>query len=262
MIKAFFSRPGSKKEIQESLSKDIKDADERILIAMGYFSDKEMKKILQNSNATDKRIIHNYNDTAKLKIKNFESTILGKEWDRKSNLKENICKGSSMHHKFIVIDDIVWMGSYNFTSAAQECNWESMIRIESKELSMQFRSEFEYMWLFSNLNVSLNGNSCKFCGDIVQNPSNHYRIEFKVEINEQEEVTGYFFLVSCNVFNNGKEGGEFPNWCNLCNNETEESIFVVEKGPKSIGYTVFCNNCFRIKLLSYKEQLLKYKNGK
>lgn len=43
---------------------------------------------------------------------------------------------SMMHHKWIVIDDVVWFGSYNFTIAAR-FNYEVMLRIPDKALAVK-----------------------------------------------------------------------------------------------------------------------------
>lgn len=44
-------------------------------------------------------------------------------------------KKTKLHSKAIVIDDIVYIGSHNFTRSAMEFNHEASIRIESADLA-------------------------------------------------------------------------------------------------------------------------------
>jgi phosphatidylserine/phosphatidylglycerophosphate/cardiolipin synthase-like enzyme len=50
----------------------------------------------------------------------------------------------AMHHKFVVIDDrTVLTGSYNFSSAATEDNWENMVKIEQAKVARSYRSQWQ-----------------------------------------------------------------------------------------------------------------------
>jgi phosphatidylserine/phosphatidylglycerophosphate/cardiolipin synthase-like enzyme len=52
-----------------------------------------------------------------------------------------------MHHKTMIIDDeIVVLGSYNFTNSAETRNDENMMVIYNKEIAAQFLSEFERVY--------------------------------------------------------------------------------------------------------------------
>lgn len=45
-----------------------------------------------------------------------------------------------MHHKFVVADDVVWTGSFNFTLQARK-NLENLVRIADREVSNLFWQE-------------------------------------------------------------------------------------------------------------------------
>lgn len=49
-----------------------------------------------------------------------------------------------MHHKFMVVDgQAVLTGSYNFTSAATQDNWENLVLIRSRDIAGQYQDEWE-----------------------------------------------------------------------------------------------------------------------
>jgi hypothetical protein len=56
-----------------------------------------------------------------------------------------------MHHKYIVADNVVYLGSYNFTFNAQN-NYETLVRINNRSVSRSFIDESyrlfgeEYLW--------------------------------------------------------------------------------------------------------------------
>lgn len=49
-----------------------------------------------------------------------------------------------MHHKFIVADNVVWFGSFNFTFNARN-NYETLARVESEEIAKTFWEEAKRM---------------------------------------------------------------------------------------------------------------------
>lgn len=52
--------------------------------------------------------------------------------------------GSSMHHKFIVVDELrVVTGSYNFTAMAAGWNYENCVLIESQQVARDYKAIFE-----------------------------------------------------------------------------------------------------------------------
>lgn len=60
------------------------------------------------------------------------------------------CPGSSsgsMHHKFITVDEqVVWMGSTNFTWTGFNYNHNASLRIRSPAVAAAFGEEFGYLW--------------------------------------------------------------------------------------------------------------------
>lgn len=55
--------------------------------------------------------------------------------------------GSSMHHKFAVVDgDVVATGSFNWTANADFHNDENLVILHSKEVAEQFAAEFIRVW--------------------------------------------------------------------------------------------------------------------
>jgi phosphatidylserine/phosphatidylglycerophosphate/cardiolipin synthase-like enzyme len=55
--------------------------------------------------------------------------------------------GSKMHHKFVVLDDsLVLTGSYNWTFASEEENFENVLILREPHLVAVYRTEFEALW--------------------------------------------------------------------------------------------------------------------
>ena len=55
--------------------------------------------------------------------------------------------GSKMHHKFAVLDEkIVITGSYNWTFASEEENYENLLILRDPEVVRTYRPEFESLW--------------------------------------------------------------------------------------------------------------------
>jgi len=53
------------------------------------------------------------------------------------------------HHKFVVIDgEIVITGSYNWSNAADDANFENVVVIHCPEIAAAFTQEFERLWAF------------------------------------------------------------------------------------------------------------------
>jgi phosphatidylserine/phosphatidylglycerophosphate/cardiolipin synthase-like enzyme len=55
--------------------------------------------------------------------------------------------GSKMHHKFVLLDDsFVLTGSYNWTSASEEKNYENLLILQVPKVVEAYRKEFEAIW--------------------------------------------------------------------------------------------------------------------
>src|SRR5215471_19243417 len=55
--------------------------------------------------------------------------------------------GSKMHHKFALLDDsVVVTGSYNWTFASEEENYENVLILREPRLVGNYQAEFEALW--------------------------------------------------------------------------------------------------------------------
>jgi len=72
------------------------------------------------------------------------------EFLNENNIETRIMP-STMHHKFVVIDDsLVITGSYNWTENANSKNNENLVFIQSKDTAELFSREFFELWINSN----------------------------------------------------------------------------------------------------------------
>lgn len=56
-------------------------------------------------------------------------------------------EGSKMHHKFALLDrKLVLTGSYNWTAASEEKNYENLLILRSPDLVESYRAEFAALW--------------------------------------------------------------------------------------------------------------------
>lgn len=55
--------------------------------------------------------------------------------------------GSKMHHKFVLLDErVVLTGSYNWTFASEERNYENLLILREPRVVRTYRAEFEALW--------------------------------------------------------------------------------------------------------------------
>jgi phosphatidylserine/phosphatidylglycerophosphate/cardiolipin synthase-like enzyme len=55
--------------------------------------------------------------------------------------------GSKMHHKFVLLDELtVITGSYNWTFASEEQNYENLLVLRDPKLVETYREEFDALW--------------------------------------------------------------------------------------------------------------------
>jgi len=55
--------------------------------------------------------------------------------------------GSKMHHKFVLLDEMtVVTGSYNWTFASEEQNYENLLILRDPQLVATYREEFDVLW--------------------------------------------------------------------------------------------------------------------
>lgn len=51
-----------------------------------------------------------------------------------------------MHHKFVIMDNVVWSGSFNWTRQASHANRENIVLMRHRSTVEAFRSEFDKLW--------------------------------------------------------------------------------------------------------------------
>lgn len=187
-MEVFFNRPGTESNIKNQLLHDIENAKDRILGAIYRIDDLELiNEIMWNKNVKEKKLITNHmscfiqyqccesnryicdvnelNDQYDIgileivflngKITEIENNgeYLQDEQDSEANNAQN-SKYINMHHKFIIIDNILWIGSYNFTNNAAHFNWENFLRISvdtsnENDILQFYLNEFKNMYVFS-----------------------------------------------------------------------------------------------------------------
>lgn len=59
--------------------------------------------------------------------------------------KHRTCFQPIMHHKFAIIDDMLWMGSFNWTKSANKQNQENVLMTDEKAPYQKFENHFEVL---------------------------------------------------------------------------------------------------------------------
>lgn len=256
-IEVFFSRPGEMSEIKDRLLIDIKYAKNRLYVAMAFNNDYDILKSINSTNeVVEKKFVFNCSDKIYSYIEKLSSTdivMLGNEV-------------SFMHHKFWIIDDVVWIGSFNSTINAAEAHWENIMRIEQPEITKKFIEEFNKMYIIGKIiyerqqqifeilrdnkgNFKTICNTCKDSekykyinnreGIIETDVWNHYNfyIEHLSTANLQNEIININFYAYCIRDDEEKAilDGRIRNTKGICN-------FCNEISPKnSLIKTIFIN---------------------
>ncbi len=136
----FFS-PG----IQDYLKNLIANEKKSIKIAMYWFFDNYLAKQIEDRLMKNVKIKLIYDQGCFSNIPQFlcDKGALVKKWTQDKGL---------MHHKFWIfgknIDDkqLVAVGSYNATGAAEKTNCENIVILDDKEVIKKFLKQFEYLW--------------------------------------------------------------------------------------------------------------------
>lgn len=245
MIEAYFTRPGEFNNIYTKLLNDIKLCKNRLLMAVAYCSDEEIVKAIiekgKDINNFDKRIILNApdmyrnNSLAPLLRMHCNCMALG-TWISEKNQ-------SNMHHKFIICDNVLWIGSYNFTEYAKHNNWENMLRIDDEKVIADFLLEFEYMWIVGDaINTYLDKNRCLQCGKIVSDPLSH----FSIVVDAGEPIGSGFptFYVYCN--REEDERKPYETKCDECGKKILSTQSIISNTTSFLE--VYCLDCAYKKL--------------
>ncbi|WP_079513938.1 phospholipase D family protein [Rossellomorea marisflavi] len=200
-MEAFFSTPGTSDSITFKIKEDIRNAKKHIYCAVCYWDDEDICDAIITSKAQLKKLVLNNGLPStgvldKLTKNSINMVFLGTSSHPYSN----------MHHKFIIIDDILWIGSFNFTLNAKERNYESMIRLEvvKKKESINkvidtYKKEFNRIWRLGEYLkdvVQVGKGTCNSCKKVVANPFEHYLIDI---IYSEGNLSDIVFFCSENI---------------------------------------------------------------
>lgn len=229
MKKVFFSRPGTTCKIKEAIINDIINSKHQILLAMAYIDDEELISKIIDSNAKLKKVILNLDDVEK-KIINYTSLFKGHFEKITKILGSNKGHFSTMHHKFLILDNTIWIGSYNLTTRASQRNWENMIRLNDLDIIQAYQEEFNHMWntghyLSSELNSKITYQEgklyCKDCHEEIKDVLEHFLVIFDGFNYTLENTEKYYF----------KCGRDFLKdeikCCNCSNDFKKEKIYAI-----------------------------------
>jgi phosphatidylserine/phosphatidylglycerophosphate/cardiolipin synthase-like enzyme len=143
---AFFSPGGG---IEPALLDAIKSARSEIIVAMYNFTSRPLAEALVRARArgVEVRILLD-KPQAFVKYSKTNDLRRGKCDVRLVSLgKTGDDQPIRYHHKFMVVDrTVVTTGSFNWTSQADDSNFENEVVIASKRLGAEFREEFEKSW--------------------------------------------------------------------------------------------------------------------
>lgn len=127
------------RDIFDFLYRKIENAKKSIHIAVAWFTDPELSKILldKKNQRLDIKIIL-YND--QINSLNEKNRTFGDDLNYSNTLNFDYI----MHHKFCIIDDeFVITGSYNWTVKARRYNKENILCISDKNIVKEYKKEFE-----------------------------------------------------------------------------------------------------------------------
>ncbi|MGX5641831.1 phospholipase D-like domain-containing protein [Bacillus toyonensis] len=227
MSEIIFTRPGTKCELKERLLEDIKNAKFRIYLAMAYFTDEDIYNAMKESTAQTALFILNESDLKNDKGRRSCSYDLIDKYDCHTVVLGD--KGySKMHHKFIILDNIAYIGSYNFSYPASNQSWEFMFRVTDANLVKKIEEEFWAMWLLGGSN-SLKGSRCDDCHTILVDPFEHYTLEVNFNIFETTIDPRKYVTTIC------KNTDEI---CSCCNKAKARVIMVKDKKKRN-----YCFKC-------------------
>lgn len=138
-IKSLFSN------IQNELIGAIEKAQKEILVAVAWFTNRDIFDCILSAlkrGIKCQLILHD--DLINRSIYNVDFTLF---LEQKGELKFYSSEQGIMHNKFCVIDgNVLFMGSYNWTYAAEYRNNESIIVTNDTIVCNDFRSYFSKLW--------------------------------------------------------------------------------------------------------------------
>lgn len=158
--------PENGKEIQSIINNSILFAKNRVNFYMYSFYDPTIMNSLYFKSFEIP--IYGIIDSSNLKEDNFIWEFLGKNsnlWIYQENfnfgyLDQNFIQhGGKLHHKTIIIDDILYTGSYNFSLSARDSNSEIFFSIEDPLQIQKVISNYNQIYNYSSLIISRNNDS-------------------------------------------------------------------------------------------------------
>jgi len=143
-IKLFFSQTNGSFHggLDETIIQDINTSQKSIYLAMYGFTNRKIKKAIENA----------YNRGVKIHIVTDDDEY----YNRNKNLYDELedlgisistdedIKSGLMHNKILVIDSkITWIGSSNFTYFSFYRNYENLVRVEDLDIANKYKAEIE-----------------------------------------------------------------------------------------------------------------------
>ena len=123
----------------------IREAREEILVCMYLFTSKVLFESIEQAHNRGVYVRIILQDSAKLESLSGDKSCALAELGIPTMLIGGI--GKLMHHKFIVIDQLISMtGSFNWTSSAASRNHENLICITNSHVASEFVEEFSKLW--------------------------------------------------------------------------------------------------------------------
>jgi phospholipase D-like protein len=149
-IEVFFNKPTRPFPV-ERLIHDVENARCRLAVASAWFTDSAVARAIIQSKAAKKFVFLNAADVGRGARRAYE--MLEQHFSARSKQCEQqlYILGSQdfqegvMHHKFVLIDQVVaWTGSYNLTHQARR-NYETVLRINDADVCARFWEEVEQL---------------------------------------------------------------------------------------------------------------------
>ncbi len=136
--------------IQHFLLQELQTAQNHIHVAVAWFTDKDLYRILlQKANNGVEIIVFLTDDHINTSL---DFGALVKAGAKVYFTDEN----KLMHHKFCIIDDkILCFGSYNWTFKANHYNTENLVITQEEELLVSFKQEFKRLYKIYNINPNI-----------------------------------------------------------------------------------------------------------
>ena len=141
-VQVFFVSPSVDGVIERVLIALIGQATSTLDIALYYFTDDNLGDAVVAARARNVKV--------RVLLDGTQEKARGGEYEKlvRAGIEVSVEHVTGkMHHKFVVIDrEIVVTGSYNWSSAADTDNLESIVVIECPEIAAAFIAEFDRIW--------------------------------------------------------------------------------------------------------------------